>query len=139
LFTNCFVSASILQLFVTINLEFIGVLSREASWNTVRLVALCCLSEICGSFTALVFAQHRFAIGANAGIFGVYGGFLALYGIALETSMFPIAVLFILFLNVILLIFAPNLKHSSMFPIAVLLRASFRTRTLRAALSLHAD
>jgi membrane associated rhomboid family serine protease len=115
LFTNIFVSGSISQLFINVALEFIFVLSREASWNTLRLVITFFSSAICGTFIALIFDPKGFVIGASPGIFGVYGGFIALYGISWESLHWKhrIAVLFMLFLNVILLIFATNLKHSA--------------------------
>jgi membrane associated rhomboid family serine protease len=101
LFTNVFVSGSISQLFVNVALEFIFVLSREASWNALRLVATFLLSAVCGAFVALVFNPNGFAIGASAGIFGVYGRFVALYGISFEGRHWKhrIAVLFMLFLQ----------------------------------------
>jgi rhomboid protease GluP len=115
LFTNVFVSGSISQLFVNVALEFIFVLSREASWNTLRLLSIFFCSAICGAIIALVFDPDGFVIGASPGIFGVYGGFIALYGITFESLQWKhrIAVLFMLFLNVILLIFATSLKHSA--------------------------
>jgi rhomboid protease GluP len=113
LFTNVFVSGSISQLFINVALEFIFLLSREASWNSLRLMALFFLSAICGTFIAFDVDPTCLAIGASPGIFGVYGGFIALYGISFEGLHWKhrIAVLFMLLLNVILLIFVTNLKH----------------------------
>jgi membrane associated rhomboid family serine protease len=115
LFTGIFLHGNIAHLFVNVAIELIFVLSREASWNTLRLIVVFFGSEISGNFLTFCLDPEMTAVGSGNGIFGVYGGFIALYGILFEGLQWKhrIAVLFMLFLNGILLIFTTNDKHNN--------------------------
>jgi rhomboid protease GluP len=114
LLSNFFINGSLSQLFVNVGIQLIFVMSREASWNLLRLGSIFFSSGICGTFFSLSFSPELLAVGSSGGIFGVFGAFCSMYGILFESLQWKhrIAVLFLLFLNALLLIFTTTQTYS---------------------------
>jgi rhomboid protease GluP len=112
LFTGMFLHVNISHLLLDVIIEVIFVLSREASWRFLRFFAVFLLSNLAGAFMTLVFAgSPRMApVGANNGLFGVFGAFVSLYIIVFERLLWKhrISMLLLMLVNGLLLTFATS-------------------------------
>jgi rhomboid protease GluP len=110
LLIGIFLHKSIIHLLMDVIIELFFMLGRESSWNIIRLLAAFVLSNLTGSFFSLAFSDSPTAshLGANNGLFGIFGAFVTLYAISFEKLEWKhrVSVLFFMIVNVVLLIFA---------------------------------